>query len=338
MPRTSSARSTGLGSSAWRRAKASRRWVSDAPRSARPAWRRRSGGRSRDRRGRRLRSSSRLPSTAVSRLLKSCATPPVSWPIDSSFCRWRSCSSVRSRSAIERQQLVMGMLQLGGALVAPAARAGRSSAAGAARPRAGSRAVRASRTGGGGPSWWRARRCCSVVGWNGRSMKRDVARAPRASAPAIGLRSGPPPWSVTSTNGRSDQAGCAASHADQWREVGGADRLLGQQHEAGVVVDRGNKCGQIAADIAVDAAPRAAIAPRRRRVAPARRQDQRAQSRQGRPRVTLGFASGAPRDRRQDRRNAAQHALEVDQRLADVQAARRSGIRGSCPRARRCAS
>ena len=30
----------------------------------------------------------------VSRLLKSCATPPVSWPIASIFCAWRSASSV----------------------------------------------------------------------------------------------------------------------------------------------------------------------------------------------------------------------------------------------------
>ena len=41
--------------------------------------------------------------TTVSRLLKSCATPPVSWPTASIFCAWRSsCSSrwrwVRSRT------------------------------------------------------------------------------------------------------------------------------------------------------------------------------------------------------------------------------------------------
>ena len=118
MPRTSSARSVGRGSSAWRRAKASRRWVSDAPRWApcvAPSIRRSMPGSD----GKRLRRSSRLPSTAVSRLLKSCATPPVSWPIDSSFCMWRSCSSVRARSAICRHQLVMGMLKLGGALIDP---------------------------------------------------------------------------------------------------------------------------------------------------------------------------------------------------------------------------
>ena len=31
----------------------------------------------------------------VRRLLKSCATPPVSWPIASIFCDWRSTSSAR---------------------------------------------------------------------------------------------------------------------------------------------------------------------------------------------------------------------------------------------------
>ncbi len=39
------------------------------------------------------------PSTAISRLLKSWATPPVSWPIDSIFCDCNSCSWVRSRAA-----------------------------------------------------------------------------------------------------------------------------------------------------------------------------------------------------------------------------------------------
>ena len=47
----------------------------------------------------RLRSRSRLPITAISRLLKSCATPPVSWPIVSIFCAWRNCSCAFSRAA-----------------------------------------------------------------------------------------------------------------------------------------------------------------------------------------------------------------------------------------------
>ena len=38
------------------------------------------------------RSSSRLPVMPVSRLLKSCAMPPVSWPTASIFCDWRSAS------------------------------------------------------------------------------------------------------------------------------------------------------------------------------------------------------------------------------------------------------
>ena len=37
---------------------------------------------------------SRLPLMPVSRLLKSCARPPVSWPTASIFCDWRSCSSI----------------------------------------------------------------------------------------------------------------------------------------------------------------------------------------------------------------------------------------------------
>ena len=36
----------------------------------------------------------------VSRLLKSCASPPVSWPTASIFCDCRSCSSARISSAV----------------------------------------------------------------------------------------------------------------------------------------------------------------------------------------------------------------------------------------------
>ena len=38
----------------------------------------------------------------VSRLLKSCATPPVSWPTASSFCAWRSASCARFSSVMSR--------------------------------------------------------------------------------------------------------------------------------------------------------------------------------------------------------------------------------------------
>ena len=41
-----------------------------------------------------------LPSSTVRRLLKSCATPPVSCPTASSRWAWRSAASVRSRSSI----------------------------------------------------------------------------------------------------------------------------------------------------------------------------------------------------------------------------------------------
>jgi hypothetical protein len=40
----------------------------------------------------RLRTSSRLLTMTISRLLKSCATPPVSWPMASSFWDWNSVS------------------------------------------------------------------------------------------------------------------------------------------------------------------------------------------------------------------------------------------------------
>ena len=43
-----------------------------------------------------------LASTTVSRLLRSWAMPPVSWPTASIFCAWRSCSSSRRRSEMSR--------------------------------------------------------------------------------------------------------------------------------------------------------------------------------------------------------------------------------------------
>ena len=43
---------------------------------------------------------SRLPMMIVSKLLKSCATPPVSWPTASTFCDWRNRYSISSRSEI----------------------------------------------------------------------------------------------------------------------------------------------------------------------------------------------------------------------------------------------
>ena len=98
MPWISARRSTGTARRSCCRANASRRCVSDAPRSApciAPSISRCSRGSS----GRRLRNRSRLPITAISRLLKSCATPPVSWPIVSIFCAWRNCSCAFSRAA-----------------------------------------------------------------------------------------------------------------------------------------------------------------------------------------------------------------------------------------------
>ena len=49
--------------------------------------------------GKRRRSRSRLPMIGVSRLLKSWATPPVSWPSVSSFCAsWSLASAARGRA------------------------------------------------------------------------------------------------------------------------------------------------------------------------------------------------------------------------------------------------
>ena len=49
---------------------------------------------------------SMLPMMTVSRLLKSCAMPPVSWPTASIFCAWRSACSVISRRAVSCAQLL----------------------------------------------------------------------------------------------------------------------------------------------------------------------------------------------------------------------------------------
>ena len=59
-----------------------------------------------------------------------------------------------------------------------------------------------------------------VVGWNGRSRKVTLPSASHQPA-AAGLRSRPPPCSVSSTKGRSDQGGCALTHC-----VSGAQSLL----------------------------------------------------------------------------------------------------------------
>ena len=48
---------------------------------------------------------SRLPMMIVSRLLKSCATPPVRWPMASSFCDWRKASSAADRRSIPRKDV-----------------------------------------------------------------------------------------------------------------------------------------------------------------------------------------------------------------------------------------
>ncbi len=53
---------------------------------------------------------SRPPSTMVRRLLKSCATPPVSWPTASIFCAWRSDSSARLRASFSASSCPRALL------------------------------------------------------------------------------------------------------------------------------------------------------------------------------------------------------------------------------------
>ena len=43
----------------------------------------------------------------VRMLLKSCATPPASWPMASIFCDWRNCSSSRRWAVTSRNRLNM---------------------------------------------------------------------------------------------------------------------------------------------------------------------------------------------------------------------------------------
>ena len=55
---------------------------------------------------RRRSSISRLPEMTVRRLLKSWATPPVSWPMASIFCAWRSSCSILTRAVRSRMKPV----------------------------------------------------------------------------------------------------------------------------------------------------------------------------------------------------------------------------------------
>src|SRR5579885_884681 len=52
---------------------------------------------------------SRLPKITVSRLLKSCATPPVNWPTASIFCDCASCSSMRRETVMSVQEPTTSM-------------------------------------------------------------------------------------------------------------------------------------------------------------------------------------------------------------------------------------
>ena len=104
MPLMSWLTSTALGSSGWRRAKASSRWVRAAARLAAPIALSMKLCTSSYRPSRMRRFTTSIePMMAVSMLLKSCAIPPVSWPIASIFCEWRSASSAwRNASSASR--------------------------------------------------------------------------------------------------------------------------------------------------------------------------------------------------------------------------------------------
>ena len=227
--------------------------------------------------GSRLRSSDRLPSTAISRLLKSCATPPVSWPIASTFCDWRSCASTRSRSAI---------CSVSRSLACAAARCARRPARSSiALARCSASSPRRTSSSRARASYcrWRPRSAArttltSVVGWNGRSRNDDVAQEPQ-SRTAAGLRSGPPPRPVSRTKGKSDHAGCAASQRRERGEVGIVEGFLGHHREAGAVA-----ASRPAAPARHDRLGAAGLAQQRRgerRVAATRRQDQRAFGQRG---------------------------------------------------------
>ena len=97
VPATRSVRLVGCGVSRCLREKASRRRVSSAARSPDAAMFLSCSCWSRDRLSASC-SSSTLAMMTIRILLKSCATPPVSWPTASIFCDWRSISSVASLS------------------------------------------------------------------------------------------------------------------------------------------------------------------------------------------------------------------------------------------------
>ena len=128
----------------------------------------------------------------VSRLLKSCATPPVSWPTASIFCDCRSASSAMARSST--------------ASATRLSRVAFNSRSSASRACSSSSRARASYCRRRPLSAVRAT-LIRVVEWNGRSTKRTLPRM-RDSRAAFGLRSAPP-WRVSRMNGMSDHAGCA---------------------------------------------------------------------------------------------------------------------------------
>ena len=125
MPAISLFGSVDFGSSVCRRAKASSRCVSAAARLAAPCAA--TIYRSKSPIGpcaARVLSCSRQPVMAANRLLKSCASPPVSWPSASIFCAWKGCSRERSSSSWASRRSVRSRVTL--ASGRPAARRSRA--------------------------------------------------------------------------------------------------------------------------------------------------------------------------------------------------------------------
>ena len=208
MPSTSALRLSGASANCWVREKA-RSWrVSFAARSvasaAKRAWRNILSSS--------LRRSiiSRLPDTTVSRLLKSCAIPPVNWPTASIFCDWTSAVCARSRSATSSINI---LLARDNSLVRSAIRVSRLALRCVSRSSASCSAASRSRA-----SYCRRRTRIadrtalpSVSLWMGRSSTMTL---PSRSSTSMASRGRCPARRVASRmKGKSDHGGCCATQA-----------------------------------------------------------------------------------------------------------------------------
>ena len=106
MPPTTSPSANSCGRVAWRRLKASSCRVRPAPRST-DCLISATSPRAGSSRPSSISSRSAEPMMLIRMLLKSCATPPASRPMASSFCDCRSCSSRARRSVMSRTKPVI---------------------------------------------------------------------------------------------------------------------------------------------------------------------------------------------------------------------------------------